>query len=166
VDGGRELALTLLRATGYLSRAQIALRPNPSGPLHPLVGPQLLHPLAFDYAVLPHAGDWRAAARHEHADAFLVPLQRVTGGGVAGASRPHVGSALRVDGAIVSAVLREPGGLVVRVFNPLPDAATVEVMHEGAPARGWRIDLRGRPIERFEGQAGLRAHGIATLRLA
>ena len=31
VDDGRELALTLLRATGYLSRSEMALRPNPAG---------------------------------------------------------------------------------------------------------------------------------------
>ena len=41
VDDGRELALTLLRATGYLSRSELSLRPNPAGPLDPLEGPQL-----------------------------------------------------------------------------------------------------------------------------
>ena len=39
VDDGPELALTLLRATGYLSRAEPSLRPNPAGPLDPLDGP-------------------------------------------------------------------------------------------------------------------------------
>jgi len=169
VDGGpgsQELALTLLRATGYLSRSQIAFRPNPAGPLDPLLGPQLLRPLAFDYAVVPHAGDWRAAGLYERADSFLVPLERTRGGGLPGASRPHTGSALRVDGAVVSAVVREPGGLVVRVHNPAPEPATVEVELAGTPARGWRVDLRGRPAERFEGSVGLGPWEIATLRLA
>ncbi len=165
VDGGRELALTLLRATGYLSRSQTALRPNPAGPLDPLRGPQLLQPLAFDYAVVPHGGDWHAAGLYALADAFLVPLERVRGGGVGGASRPPEGSALGVDGAVVSAVLREPGGLVVRLFNPAPEPVTARVVHEDAPARGWRVDLRGRPLDRFEGGIGLRPHEIATLRL-
>jgi alpha-mannosidase len=165
-SGYQELALTLLRATGYLSRSQIAFRPNPAGPLDPLLGPQLLRPLSFDYAVVPHAGDWRAARLYELADAFLVPLERVRGGGVAGASEPHTGSALRVDGAVVSAVLREPGGLVVRVHNPAPEPVIVDIEHGETPARGWRVDLRGRPLERFEATVVLRPHEIATLRLA
>ena len=38
---GTELALTLVRATGYLSRSEPVLRPNPAGPLDRLEGPQL-----------------------------------------------------------------------------------------------------------------------------
>ncbi len=164
-SGGQELALTLLRATGYLSRSEIAFRPNPAGPLDPLVGPQLLRPLTFDYAVAPHAGDWRAARLYDLADTFLVPLERVRGGGVSGASRAPKGSALRVDGAVVSAVLREPGGLVVRVHNPAPEPVDVGIELAGAPAHGWLVDLRGRPLERFEGTVALAPHRIATLRL-
>ena len=85
VDDGRELALTLLRATGYLSRSEPSLRPNPAGPLDPLEGPQLQGRLALDYAVLPHRGDWHGAELPAAADDFLVPLERVRGGGWRGA---------------------------------------------------------------------------------
>ena len=63
-DGGAgtEVALTLLRAVGYLSRSELSLRPNPAGPLAPLEGPQLQGRQVVEYAVLPHRGDWRAAA--------------------------------------------------------------------------------------------------------
>jgi alpha-mannosidase len=166
VDDGRELALTLVRATGYLSRSETAYRPNPAGPLDPLLGPQLLQPLALDYAVVPHAGGWQDARLHELADAFLVPLERARGGGVGGASRPHTGQLLAVEGAVVSAVVREPGGLVVRMFNPSREPSTARVDRHGAPAHGWRVDLRGRPLERFEGEVPLRAQELATLRLA
>ncbi len=82
-DGpGRELALTLLRATGYLSRSELSLRPNPAGPLDPLEGPQLQGRHAVDYAVLPHRGTWRDADLHAAADALLVPLERVRAGGM------------------------------------------------------------------------------------
>ena len=50
VDDGRELALTLLRATGYLSRAELSLRPEPAGPLDPLEGPQLQGRHVVEYA--------------------------------------------------------------------------------------------------------------------
>jgi hypothetical protein len=62
-------------------------------------------------------------------------------------------------------VHREPGGLVVRVYNPGATAGTVEIERDETPARGWLVDLRGRPVERFEGSFELRAAGIATARL-
>jgi hypothetical protein len=52
--------------------------------------------------------------------------------------------------------------LVVRVFNP-GDAPT-KVTIDGR--RGWLVDLRGRPIEPFEGSFELRPWGIATAALA
>jgi mannosylglycerate hydrolase len=166
VAGGSELALTLLRATGYLSRLEPSLRPNPAGPPLPLAGAQVPGPRRFDYALLLHAGDWHAADVFAVADEFLVPLERVRGGGVQGAFRPATGQRLAVRGAPVSAVRREPGGLTVRVFNPAPDPVTVEVDLDGGPATGWIVDLRGRPQAPFEGQVALRPNQIATLRLA
>jgi hypothetical protein len=65
----------------------------------------------------------------------------------------------------VSAVVREPGGLVVRLFNPSHESSAVRVERHGAPAHGWRVDLRGRPLERFEGEVPLRPQELATLRL-
>jgi alpha-mannosidase len=164
VDAGRELALTLLRATGYLSRSEPALRPNPAGPLDPLDGPQLQRSVTVRYALLPHAGDWRAADLYARADEVTVPLERVRGG-VPGAPRAVTGQALAVDGAVVSAVRREPGGLVVRVFNPGPEPTDVVVRRDGAPASGWLVDLVGRPLEQWDGSFTLRGHGIATARI-
>ena len=115
VDDGRALALTLLRAVGFLSRTDPQLRPNPAGPPDPLEGPQLQGRQRAEYAVLVHAGDWRAADCYGAADAFLVPFERTR---VASAHRrqpaDRAARTLRVDGAEVSAVHRVPGGLVVR----------------------------------------------------
>jgi hypothetical protein len=61
VDDGREIALTLLRATGYLSRSEPSLRPNPAGPTDRVKGAQMLGEQRVQYAVLPHRSDWRAA---------------------------------------------------------------------------------------------------------
>ena len=161
----RELALTLLRATGYLSRLQLSMRASPAGYPYPLDGPQVLGHRSFDYALVPHRGDWRDANLYDVADEVLVPLERIRAGGVAGAHRGPTGARLGVDGARVSAVQREPGGLVVRVFNPSPDRATAAVELDGAPATGWTVDLVGRPGQRFEGDVELRPWEIATLRL-
>jgi alpha-mannosidase len=162
---GTELAVTLLRATGYLSRLQLSMRASPAGYPYPLQGPQMLGHLAFDYALLPHRGDWRDAHLYDAADEVLVPLERIRAGGWSGAYRESTGALLRVDGARVSAVVREAGGLVVRVFNPSPDPTTASIERDDAPATGWTIDLVGRPRARFEGALELRPWEIATLRL-
>ena len=49
------------------------------------------------------------------------------------------------------------------MFNP--HGAQVTVHLPGRP-HGWLVDLRGRPLEPFEGEFTLRASGIATLALA
>ncbi len=167
VDGGRTLALTLLRATGYLSRSEMALRPNPAGPLDPLRGPQLQEPLSLEYAVVLHRGDWQGAALHDVADEVLVPLGRVRGGGWTGAHRAATGSRLMVEGARVSAVTRVAAGdpLTVRVFNPSPDPSVVRVAYDDDPARGHVVDLLGEVVAPFEGQVALRPWEIVTLRV-
>ena len=165
VDDGRELALTLLRATGYLSRAEPSLRPNPAGPIDPLDGPQLPGRQVVEYAVVPHRGDWRNADLYAAADAVLVPLERARVPASTDATQLATGQALRVEGAQVSAVNRDGGGLVVRVFNASPEPTTATFDLAGAPARGWVVDLVGRPQGSFEHRIELAAWAIATVRL-
>jgi hypothetical protein len=158
-DGGgaaaRTLALTLLRSTGMLSRMGMVTRPLPAGPTTPIEGPQLLGPVSVHYAL--GVGDVDPFAMAED---VLVPLATTASFG--GGGRPNRGSALTVLGGEVSSVRREGGRLEVRVFNPRSHAARIEL-----PGRsGWLIDLRGRPLAPFEGGFELRAHGIATARLA
>jgi len=163
VDGGRTLALTLLRATGYLSRAAPIGRPNPAGPLLPLRGAQMPGPVEVRYAVLPHHGSWIDAALYERADEVLVPLERAPGGG--GHERPPTGQALRVQGAVVSALHRHDGHLVLRCFNPYPEPVDLAVEAATGPARGWEVDLRHRLRDPFAGTRRLRPGEIVTLRL-
>lgn len=162
--GGRELALTLLRAVGYLSRVEPALRPNPAGPPIPVAGAQVQGRHRFSYAVVPHRGDWRAADLYRVADDVLLPLEpaRVP---ATGGTAPLTGAMLSVEGAPVSAVARDPGGLVVRVFNPEPEPARVTVARDGAAVPGWLIDLRNRPQRRFDGALDLAPGQIATVLL-
>ncbi len=149
------LALTLLRATGMLSRLGMSRRPFPAGPMTPLEGPQLLGPVSVDYALA--VGD---VDPYRVADDVLVPLLPVASLG--GGGRPGRGAALTVRGAEVSAVRRQAGLLEVRVFNPRPEPTVVEI----ADRTGWLVDLRGRAVAPFEGSFDLGPHGIATARLA
>jgi mannosylglycerate hydrolase len=154
VDGGSALALTLLRANGWLSRGPMPSRPEPAGPVNPLEGPQLQGHLEVRYAVQVGAAD-----PYELVDAAFLPLAVVNAPG--GGSRPAHGQELAVEGAKVSALRRAPGGLEVRVFNPTDAETTVRI--DGR--KGWVVDLRGRPLEPFEGRLALAPWRIATLRL-
>jgi alpha-mannosidase len=160
VDGGGALALTLLRANGWLSRGPMATRPEPAGPVNPLEGPQVQGRVELRYAVAVGDGVDPYALVD---DAFLpLPVVVAPGGGAPGAPlRPDEGQALSVIGAEVSALRRAPGGLELRVFNPSDEPTSVVV--EGR--RGWLVDLRGRPLEPFEGSFDLAPWRIATARL-
>jgi hypothetical protein len=155
VDGGAALALTLLRANGWLSRGPMATRPEPAGPLNPLEGPQLQRRIEVRYGIAV-GDDLDPFALVD--DAFLPLAVAVAPGG---GERAASGRALSVEGAEVSALRRAPGGLEVRVFNPTTTSTTVRI--EGR--RGWLVDLRGRPLEPFEGSFALPPWRIATARV-
>ena len=162
----RELALTLLRAVGYLSRTEPSLRPNPAGPPIPLrTARSCSAHSAREYAVLSTAATGArptATARptrsscRSNAPACTHRTHRTRG--------PTAGSALRVDGAEVSAVTRVPGGLVVRVFRTATRRrARCTIEHEGTPARGDRRRPPRPPRRPVRRRAHPRPWQIATL---
>ena len=154
-DGARILALTVLRSTGMLSRLGMAYRPFPAGPLTPVEGLQMRGKrVTLRYALALDCDD-----PYRMADDVLLPLETVSSLG--GGSRPASGSELAVHGAEVSALHRVGGVLEARVFNPGAQPTVVSF-----PGRaGWLVDLRGYPMEAFEGSFELRPFGIATARL-
>jgi alpha-mannosidase len=154
IDGGAALALTLLRATGHLSRPAPAYRPNAAGPDLEVEGPQLLGPLELRYGVAVGAADPYALAE----DAWL-PLEVLDAPG--GGDLGDTGSLLEVSGAQVSSLRRVGGLLELRVFNPSDEPAHVAL----AGRRGWLVDLRGEALEPFADGFALRPWGIATARL-
>lgn len=66
------IALTLLRAVGWLSRDDLWVRRIAAGPLVPTPGAQCLGTYRYEYAILPHAGDWREV--YPVAYAFNAPM--------------------------------------------------------------------------------------------
>jgi hypothetical protein len=154
IDGGKTLALTLLRATAMLSRIEMTYRPQPAGPPDFLRGSQMLGPVEARYAIAVGDVDPFAIA-----DDFLLPLEVVVAPG--DGDGHDSGQALSVDGVEVSAVVRVPGGIEVRVWNPSDDPATATIT-DGV---GWVVDLRGRPVRPFENETTLRPWEILTVRM-
>jgi hypothetical protein len=153
---GHELAITLLRSTGMLSRLGMAMRPMPAGPLTPVEGLQLVGTrIEAQYAIAIDCEDpWRLC------DDVLAPLEVTTAAG--GGGRAESGCELLLTGAELSSIQVVDGLTELRVFNPSDVPAVVSV----EARRGWEVDLRGAMLREFEGSLDVRAHGIATLRLA
>ena len=153
-DAARTMALTVLRSTGMLSRLGMVYRPFPAGPLTPVPGLQMRgRTVTLRYALALDCADPYALA-----DDVLLPLEAVSSLG--GGTRPASGSALTVDGAQVSALHRVAGVLEARVFNPTAASTTVSF----AGRSGWLVDLRGYPLQPFEGSFELGPFRIATAR--
>jgi hypothetical protein len=109
---GRELALTLLRATGMLSVEHAGTRPDQAGPALAVPGNQLLGPLAWEVAVMAWDGDglpWREW------EAFALPLRPFDAAG--GGDRPDCWSPYpELPEGVLSAVLPDE----VRTFDAGP----------------------------------------------
>ena len=73
VVDGRELALTLLRSFGWISRNANPYREDPAGPEVPVPGAQLIGERSMRFALMPHAGSW--ADRLGRGDRRAVPAR-------------------------------------------------------------------------------------------
>jgi mannosylglycerate hydrolase len=117
-SGGGELALTLLRCVGWLSRDDIPERVGPAGPILPTPGAQLPGMHTFDYSIIiSDSGDQRA---YHQAWVFNTPLRAAQTGLHPGVLLSH-SSFLEVQPVefLISAIkMAEDGtGLLVRGYN-------------------------------------------------
>lgn len=77
-SGKSEAALTLLRSIGWLSRGDLSARRSDAGPSLETPGAQLPGLWSFDYAIIPHAGNWKAS--WQAAESFNAPFRAVSTG--------------------------------------------------------------------------------------
>jgi mannosylglycerate hydrolase len=71
-SAGAQISLTLLRSVGWLSRDDLSTRRVAAGPLVPTPGAQCIGRHQYQYAILPHAGDWRNV--YQRANQYVAPL--------------------------------------------------------------------------------------------
>ena len=148
-SSGRELAVTVLRSIGLISRNDNPYRQDPAGPELAIPDAQMRGRRRIDFALYPHAGDWVtgevvvAAERYRHA--FLA----APGSGVADAPWPpeRAGEdALLLDGDAVtlpSLRRRDDGWLEARVVNLAADPRSASL--SGGIEAAREADLRGAP---------------------
>jgi mannosylglycerate hydrolase len=171
LDGAIRVALTLVRAVGWLSRGDLVMRRGDAGPMLAAPGAQCPRRLEWDYALMPYReadGEGRMVAA-AHAFAYPPRLELVPAGG-----RGESGHQLvRVDNpAVYVSALRPRGNEVeVRLVNASrrPERA---VLTWGPWIAAPRLtDLKGDPvassavkISAGSAEAELAACQILTLR--
>jgi mannosylglycerate hydrolase len=127
-SGGHAIALTLLRAVGYLgARRDLTTIVGGAGPGIRTPEAQLQQSLQYRIALYPHAQSWDQSAIERQAQEFMTPLRSVT-------VEPHMGHLpataenLRVEGAnvVLSSVKQAEDGhaLIVRLYNPAEQTTT------------------------------------------
>ncbi|MGA2976844.1 MAG: glycoside hydrolase family 38 C-terminal domain-containing protein [Spirochaetia bacterium] len=170
-DPGTAISLTLLRCVGWLSRDDLSTRRVAAGPLVQTPGAQMKGVHVFEYAIHPHAGDWRGviAAACAYTSPLLV-ARADTHEGMELREMPFIGvdleyarktitpipwprqgphpstrSFLRLSpgSLVLSAVKRTASGngLVVRFYNP-EHAAIPAAIESDLPISGaWELTL-------------------------
>jgi alpha-mannosidase len=142
VIAGNEIALTLLRCVGWLSRDDFPARTGHAGPMLKVPGAQMAGEWAFDYSIIPHGGDWLAASRE--ARAFEAPLRAAETGAHEGIL-PSEGSFVETAPPAfeISAIKPAAGGrgILVRGWNATGETIRVRVRPWRAFARAERVNL-------------------------
>jgi alpha-mannosidase len=108
-----ELAISLLRCVGTISRGTMATRPGPAGPDIATPEGQMIGETAFALGLFRNARSEDLLPAWER---FALPLMRSEARG--GGDLPARGTLLAVTGAELSAIRRVDDGIEVRVWNP------------------------------------------------
>lgn len=140
---GRELALTLLRSTGLISRNDNAYREDPAGPEVPIPGAQMLGDWSIGFAIVPHAGGWDDIDAVGLAEAYHHPLLTAPGSGDRGQPLASAaGLGLEGRGVALTALRRRGKWLEVRIVAETNEPVTARLTGAFGTARD--VDLLGR----------------------
>ncbi|HSL75653.1 MAG TPA: hypothetical protein VK867_01820, partial [Candidatus Limnocylindrales bacterium] len=128
VVDGREIALTVLRSFGLISRNANPYREDPAGPEIAIPAAQLLGGRTLRFALMPHAGDWVTAGTLVAAEHYRHPFVVVRGTRPAAEDGTAV-PGLRIDGqgVVLSALRRRGDWLELRVVNEAAHRRTATI---------------------------------------
>ena len=127
-SGETEIALTLLRCVGWLSRDDMSARQGHAGPGFETPGGQMQGKSVFNYSIIPHTGNWQES--YQQAYAFQTELRAIETE-IHPGEIPAQGSFVSSSPAefVISAVkAAENGkGWLVRGYNILPEPVQVSL---------------------------------------
>jgi alpha-mannosidase len=137
--GGRELALTLLRSIGVISRPDNPYRRVNAGPEVPLPKGQLQRPWSIGFALLPHAGSWQEGGVLAETERYQHPFLTAAGTCEQSGEPERAGLELRGDGAVLSALRRRGDRLEARIVCERTEPCQAVLAFDGEEVR---VDLR------------------------
>ena len=136
---GRELALTVLRSTGWISRNTNPYREDPAGPEVAIPDAQMRGPWSFSFALYAYEGDRPGPDVLEQAERYRLPFLALPGAGEPGELRRADGFALEGDGVVLTALRRRGGARDVRVVNETAEPRDAVVGGATVELRPWEI---------------------------
>jgi mannosylglycerate hydrolase len=168
-DDGRELALTVLRSIGLISRNDNPFRQDPAGPEIRIPAAQMRGRHRMTFALLPHAADWIEGGVAAAAERYRHDVIAAHGGAPADPTWPPEGAGdaaitLGGDQIELASLRRRDGWIEVRVVNLAADRRDAVV--RGGIVEAREASLRGEPgtpIEVRDGTVEL-ALGPAEIR--
>jgi alpha-mannosidase len=153
---GRTIAITLLRAVGWLSRGDLPERKGHAGPALTTPSAQCIGSREYRYCVVPLGGDVTLPTAARQIREFLSPAWSAQGDAA-------LRSFYSVDGdpAVQPSALRagRDGTIVARLFNPAREPASATLRFARAAIDARAVDLR-------EGDLALGNTGLDIVRTA
>jgi alpha-mannosidase len=150
---GRELALTVLRATGFISRDRNPWREDPAGPVIAAPTGQVQGAHRVTFAILPNGPDGPDPGVLEATERYRQPLLTALGSGPRQlALGSAAGLAVEGDGVVLTALRRRAGALELRLVNE--SAESTQAVIRGAFTSVVGVDLLGRPQDGRQPCAG------------
>lgn len=154
VDGeadNSEIALTLLRAVGYLgARRDTTTIVGGAGPGIPTPEAQLQQTLTYRMALYPHEGDWQQARVSQQAQTFLTQPRSLTTVPQSG-TLPSSRAGLQVagDDIVLCSVKQSEDGeaTIVRVYNPSNRPSQAHITLDEPVTAVQKVDLQEAVIE-------------------
>jgi mannosylglycerate hydrolase len=134
LDG--ELAVTVLRSTGLISRADNPWREENAGPQLPIPAAQMRGPWSFSFAYLPSAEDV-----HTHAEAYRHPFLAARGTGETDELITHSGPELAAEAHVLLTCL-QPGK--ARFVNESAQPSAASFAGDSFELRPWELQTRRR----------------------
>jgi alpha-mannosidase len=153
---GRTIAITLLRAVGFLSRGDLPERRGHAGPALETPSAQCIGERGYRYCVVPLGGEMTLPRAAREIREWLSPPWNGRGDGA-----PRSFYSLEGDAAVQPSALRAgpDSTIVARVFNPANEPAS-------ATLRFARRALEARAVDLREGDLGLGNTGLDSVRTA
>jgi mannosylglycerate hydrolase len=135
---GRELALTILRATGLISRSAHRYRESPAGPELEIPDAQCRRRWSIGFALFSHDGDWVEGGVLDQLERYRHPFLVAPGRALDG-PREESGPELSGEGVTLSALRRRGRRLEATVAREHPKPGRAVFGEAELDLRAWEV---------------------------